>query len=136
MGKDKNGKDRYVIMFQLSSDKLKLYYDPDKNPKFAWSDIRRFLKKHKFDLVKNKTYISKSKLSEPKISQVIHELFTKYSWLALSSDTMKCMSINHELDINQIIAQDKDLVTEYSIPYRESPLRSATVSLELDCSKC
>ena len=111
----KSNKERYIFTFQLSSEKLNLYYDLEKNPAKAWDKISKFLKKHGFEKIKDTTYVSKSKISRITLSDVINELFEKNSWLALSNDTMKCYSINKEIDINSIIALNEDLVTEIEV---------------------
>lgn len=110
---DKSKKSRYIFMFQLASQKLELFYDPTKSEiTTAWKEIQRFFKKHKFEHLKDTTYISKSELSEAKFYQIINSLFIKNSWLALSNDTMKCYSINKEIDVYSVIAMNRQLVDD------------------------
>lgn len=107
--------ERYILAFQLSSQKLSLYYDLEKNPAEARTAISKFLKRHGFERIKDTTYISKSKISKSALFDVLGELFERHSWFALSNDTIKCYSINKEIDIYSIIAQNKDLVTEIEV---------------------
>ncbi len=118
-GNPENGQ-RYLVMFRLSSDLLKQYYDTS-NIKKSWDDISRFMKKNGFEHLKDTTYVSKSKMNEPLFLKIVESLISKYPWLYLSNNVLKCYSIDKEFLISTIIGNKHSLLNRIDLLQKFPP---------------
>lgn len=103
---------RYLIMLQLSSQQLNLYSYDNHGLSGIWKKISGFMKKHKFEKIKDTTFISNQPITYQYLSDTITELINNHPPLALGSNVIRCYSVDREINIDTILSFEKDLVAE------------------------
>ena len=85
-------KSRKAINFDLSEEKLKLYY-PKKNYRQAWYDINQFFNDNGFLHRQKSGYVSEKSMSRIEIFEFVGKLFIKFPWLPKSADVIDVTNI-------------------------------------------
>lgn len=80
-----DNKEYFFLAFDLSIDKLQLYY-PNRYVNQAWDDIKRFMEKNYFEHNQKSAYISSKKLSKHEIKSIFYAMYKKMPWFPLCAD--------------------------------------------------
>ena len=123
-----NKKQRYLIMLQLSSQQLNLYSYDTHGLSGIWKKISGFMKKHKFEKIKDTTFISNQPITYQYLSDTITELINNHPPLALGSNVIRCYSVDREINIDTILSFEKDLVAEIQALQQFPPGKNRGIS--------
>ena len=138
---------RRQITFDLSDDKLKIYYPRPKwsmNPSYhkkAWKDIASFMKKRNFEHRQRSVYASQDGLTRVEINALIDSMIQNMPWLCncLNAIDMTDIGKQHDLmpvfetyriELEKHVINDNNRETENSNNVKQKSLASWEAMIE------